>query len=61
MIASQGNHNGSILGRVFDCVIYQNIDQTHDYYSISGNEEIVAKNVTENLWERHIRPVFLGA
>lgn len=24
-------------------------------------EPVIAKNVTENLWERHIRPVFLGA
>lgn len=25
-----------------------------------ANREIVGRNVTENLWERHIRPVFLG-
>ena len=24
------------------------------------NEEIVAKNVTENLYERHLRPLFVG-
>ena len=29
--------------------------------ALEANEEVVAKNVTENLWERHIRPVFLGA
>lgn len=28
--------------------------------ALEANEEIVAKNVTENLWERHIKPVFLG-
>jgi tagaturonate epimerase len=28
--------------------------------TLEANEEIVAKNVTENLWERHIRPIFLG-
>ncbi len=27
---------------------------------LCANEEIVGKNVTENLFERHIRPVFLG-
>ena len=26
-----------------------------------ANEEVVARNVTENLFERHIKPVFLGA
>jgi len=28
--------------------------------ALEANEEMVAKNVTENLWERHIKPVFLG-
>lgn len=28
---------------------------------LRANEEMVAKNVTKNLFERHIRPVFLGA
>ena len=28
--------------------------------ALDANEEIVAKNVTANLFERHIRPVFLG-
>jgi hypothetical protein len=28
--------------------------------ALEANEAIVAKNVTENLWERHIRPIFLG-
>ena len=28
--------------------------------ALEANEEIVAKNVTANLFERHIRPVFLG-
>jgi hypothetical protein len=28
--------------------------------ALEANEEIVARNVTENLWERHIKPVFLG-
>jgi hypothetical protein len=27
---------------------------------LEANESVIAKNVTENLWERHIRPVFLG-
>ena len=27
---------------------------------LSANEEIVAKNVTENLFVRHIRPIYLG-
>jgi hypothetical protein len=29
--------------------------------ALEANEEIVARNVTENLYERHIKPVFLGA
>jgi hypothetical protein len=29
--------------------------------ALEANEEVVAKNVTENLYERHIKPVFLGA
>jgi hypothetical protein len=28
--------------------------------ALEANEEVVAKNVTENLYERHIKPVFLG-
>jgi hypothetical protein len=28
--------------------------------ALEANEEMVAKNVTENLYERHIKPVFLG-
>ena len=28
--------------------------------TLEANEEVVAKNVTKNLFERHIRPVFLG-
>jgi hypothetical protein len=28
--------------------------------ALKANEEVVAKNVTTNLFERHIRPVFLG-
>jgi hypothetical protein len=28
--------------------------------ALEANEEIVAKNVTENLWERHVKPIFLG-
>jgi len=28
--------------------------------ALKANEEVVAKNVTANLWERHIKPVFLG-
>jgi hypothetical protein len=28
--------------------------------ALEANEEVVAKNVTTNLWDRHIRPVFLG-
>ena len=28
--------------------------------TLEANEEVVAKNVTTNLFERHIRPVFLG-
>jgi len=29
--------------------------------TLEANEEVVARNVTENLYERHIKPVFLGA
>ena len=29
--------------------------------ALQANAEVVAKNVTENLYERHIKPVFLGA
>ena len=29
--------------------------------ALQQNEEVVARNVTANLYERHIRPVFLGA
>ncbi len=29
--------------------------------ALEANEEVVARNVTENLFERHIKPVFLGA
>ena len=28
--------------------------------ALEANEAMVAKNVTANLWERHIKPVFLG-
>jgi hypothetical protein len=28
--------------------------------ALEANEEVVARNVTDNLYERHIRPVFLG-
>jgi hypothetical protein len=28
--------------------------------ALEANEAIVARNVTENLWERHIGPIFLG-
>jgi hypothetical protein len=28
--------------------------------ALEANEEVVAKNVTDNLYERHIKPVFLG-
>lgn len=28
--------------------------------ALEANEEVVAQNVTANLWERHIKPVFLG-
>jgi hypothetical protein len=28
---------------------------------LEANEAVIAKNVTTNLWDRHIRPVFLGA
>ncbi|GAC1417138.1 MAG: tagaturonate epimerase family protein [Acidobacteriaceae bacterium] len=29
--------------------------------ALEANEDVIARNVTENLYERHIRPVFLGA
>ncbi len=28
--------------------------------ALEANEEVVARNVTENLYDRHIRPIFLG-
>ncbi|HWB32152.1 MAG TPA: tagaturonate epimerase family protein [Acidobacteriaceae bacterium] len=28
--------------------------------ALEANEDVVAQNVTTNLWERHIKPVFLG-
>jgi hypothetical protein len=28
--------------------------------ALEANEDVVAKNVTANLFDRHIRPVFLG-
>jgi tagaturonate epimerase len=28
--------------------------------ALEANEEVVARNVTANLFERHIKPVFLG-
>src|SRR5580700_9308127 len=28
---------------------------------LDQHEDVIAKNVTTNLWDRHIRPVFLGA
>jgi hypothetical protein len=28
--------------------------------ALEANEDVVARNVTDNLYERHIRPVFLG-
>ncbi len=28
---------------------------------LEQHEDVIAKNVTTNLWDRHIRPVFLGA
>jgi hypothetical protein len=28
--------------------------------ALEANEEIVGRNVTDNLWERHIKPIFLG-
>jgi tagaturonate epimerase len=28
--------------------------------ALEANEDVIAKNVTENLFERHIKPVFLG-
>ena len=27
---------------------------------LEANEDVIAKNVTTNLWDRHIKPVFLG-
>jgi hypothetical protein len=29
--------------------------------ALEANEDVIARNVTENLYERHIKPVFLGA
>ena len=29
--------------------------------ALEANEDVIAKNVTENLYKRHIKPVFLGA
>ena len=31
------------------------------YRMLTECEKTIAKNVTENLYERHIRPLFLGA
>ena len=28
--------------------------------ALEANEDVVARNVTTNLFDRHIRPVFLG-
>jgi hypothetical protein len=28
--------------------------------ALEEHEDVVAQNVTTNLWDRHIRPVFLG-
>ncbi len=28
--------------------------------ALAANEESVSRNVTANLWERHMRPLFLG-
>jgi hypothetical protein len=28
--------------------------------ALEANEDVVARNVTTNLFERHIKPVFLG-
>jgi hypothetical protein len=28
--------------------------------ALEENEEIVARNVTTNLYDRHIRPIFIG-
>ena len=28
--------------------------------ALEANEDVVARNVTDNLYERHIRPVFIG-
>jgi hypothetical protein len=29
-------------------------------HALEANEDVIARNVTENLYERHIKPVFLG-
>ena len=34
--------------------------ETDRLQALEANEDVVAKNVTANLWERHIKPVFLG-
>jgi hypothetical protein len=28
---------------------------------LKANEEVVGRNVTENLYDRHIKPLFVGA
>jgi hypothetical protein len=28
---------------------------------VEANEEVIARNVTENLYDRHIAPIFLGS
>jgi len=28
--------------------------------ALEANEDVIAKNVTQNLFERHIKPLFLG-
>jgi hypothetical protein len=28
--------------------------------ALEANEDVIAKNVTTNLYERHIKPVFIG-
>jgi hypothetical protein len=28
--------------------------------ALEANEAVVARNVTENLYDRHLRPIFLG-
>jgi hypothetical protein len=28
--------------------------------ALEANEDVVARNVTDNLYERHIRPIFIG-